>query len=58
MNNEPEKQPATMTEAAKRAKAEYMRAWRKKNPDRVKAYRAKFWNRKGEEMEAAKHGET
>lgn len=39
-----------MSEAARKAKTEYMRQWRKNNPDKVKAHRESYWERKGAEM--------
>lgn len=35
----------------KAARAAYARAWRKKNPDRVKQYNENYWLRKFEKME-------
>ena len=35
-----------MTEAAKAKRAEYLRAWRARNPDKVKAYEEAKWERK------------
>lgn len=35
-----------MTEAALNARREYLRAWRKANPDKVKRYSETFWERK------------
>lgn len=32
------------------ARRAYQRAWRKKNPDRVKAIQARYWEKKAEEM--------
>lgn len=32
-------------EAAKAARREYQRKWRKKNPDKVKAAQEKYWKR-------------
>lgn len=32
-------------EAARRARAQYMREWRAKNKDREKASRERYWNR-------------
>lgn len=34
---------------------EYHREWRKNNPDKIKATTARYWNRKGEELEAMKN---
>lgn len=38
-----------MTEEAKAARKEYLRNWRKNNPDKVKANTARFWERKAAE---------
>lgn len=38
-----------MTEAAKEARRAYQRAWRKRNPEKVKEYNARYWsNQAGE----------
>lgn len=36
---------------AKEAKAAYMRAWRKRNPEKVKAACQRYWAKKAEEAE-------
>lgn len=38
-----------MTEEAKKAKNAYMKQWRKKNPDKVKANTARYWEKKARE---------
>lgn len=38
-----------MEEAAKQAKREYEREWRRKNAERVRAYREKYWMNKAAE---------
>lgn len=43
----------TPEERAKQARREYMRQWRAKNPDKVKAIRERYWLRKAAEIEAA-----
>lgn len=40
-----EKDP-TISEAAKQIRREYARQWRLKNPDKVKANIARYWERK------------
>ena len=35
-----------LTEAVREAKRQYMREWRKKNPERVKANNRRYWERK------------
>lgn len=37
-----------MPEAARKARAEYMREWRRKNPDLVKQQRERYWARRAE----------
>lgn len=34
-----------MTDEAKKAQAAYMRAWRKKNPQKVKDAQARYWEK-------------
>ena len=50
----------TMTPAAKLARAQYMREWRKKNPEKQREYNARKWERKAqriaEERKAAING--
>lgn len=40
-----------MTEAAKNARAEYMRAWRSKNREKCKQYAVNQWERRAARME-------
>lgn len=35
-----------MNKAARDAQNEYIRAWRKKNPEKVKAYMEKYWTKR------------
>ena len=42
-----------MNEEAKKARNEYMRKWREKNKDKVKAITSKYWERKVEKKEHA-----
>ena len=35
-----------MTEEARKARAEYQRAWRKNNPDKEKRYHETYWERR------------
>ncbi len=37
-----------LTESAKAARAKYAREWRKKNPDKVRATNARYWNKKAQ----------
>lgn len=41
------------SERARAAKAAYDRAWRRKNPDKVKMYRERYWEKKAQEMAEA-----
>jgi len=38
-----------LTEEQKEARREYGREWRRKNPDKVRAARVRYWNRRGAE---------
>jgi hypothetical protein len=38
-----------MTEAAAQARREYLRQWKRANPDKVKAHQARYWERKAAE---------
>lgn len=52
---------AALAEMAKReARREYQRTWRRNNPDKVKAQRDRYWEKKGQEYLAslAKEGRT
>ena len=40
-----------LTEAVREAKRQYMREWRKKNPERVKANNRRYWERKAQQMQ-------
>ena len=44
-----------LEEKAREARREYLRLWRKKNPDKVKAYNQAYWERRAE-REAVKNG--
>ena len=44
-----------MTEAAKKARAEYMRAWRSKNREKCKQYAVNQWERRAERMAQEQH---
>ena len=43
-----------LSEAAKEAKRAYFRKWKKANRDKVKAYQARYWEKKAKEQEGAK----
>ncbi|MCD7944221.1 MAG: hypothetical protein LUH43_04960 [Clostridia bacterium] len=42
-----------MTEAAKKARNAYLKKWRKANPDKTKAIRERYWEKRAAELEAA-----
>lgn len=46
--------------AAKEAKREYERQWRKNNPDKVRAKNRRYWEKKGREIlqKATREGQT
>lgn len=39
-----------MTTDAKKARAKYLREWRRKNPEKQKEYDARKWERKAEKL--------
>ena len=39
----------------KKARADYQREWRKKNPEKVKAAQDRYWLRKAQSEEVEKH---
>lgn len=43
-----------LTAEAKAERARYMREWRKKNPEKQREYDAKKWERKGQQIRAAR----
>lgn len=40
-----------MTDKAKAARAAYRREWARKNPDKIKAQQARYWERKAAQMQ-------
>ena len=42
-----------MTEAAKEARRAYKREWNRANPEKVKAYQEKYWNKRAGNGEQA-----
>lgn len=42
-----------MTKSARDAQREYLKQWRKKNPQKVRAYNAAYWERKAKQKEKA-----
>lgn len=50
---------SALTDAAREAQREYMREWRRKNPDRVREKNKRYWERKAaERKEQAVYAET
>ena len=47
-----EGQSPKMTEEARAAAAAYVRAWRRKNPDKIRTYYRKYWEKKAAEWAA------
>lgn len=43
-----------MTEAARQARRNYVNAWKKRNPDKVRAQNERYWERKAK---AAQEGD-
>lgn len=41
---------ARMTDEARKAKAAYMKEWRKRNRDKQKEYACRYWTRKAKEL--------
>lgn len=41
-----------MTEAAKEARRAYQRKWNRENPDKLREYKERYWERKAEQAEA------
>ncbi len=40
------------SESAKKAQAAYLRAWRKKNADKMREYRRRYWEKKAAVIES------
>ena len=47
-----------MSEEARQAKREYERKWRAENQERVKAIRARYWERQAEKARCQEHAEV
>ncbi len=45
----PPEEKTTLSKAAIEARREYQRNWKKKNPDKVKAAQARYWEKKARE---------
>ena len=48
----------TMTAEAKKARAAYMREWRRKNPEKQREYEAKKWERVAEQRRKERAAES
>lgn len=40
-----------MDDQARKAQREYLRAWRKRNPDKVRAANRKYWQRRAQRLQ-------
>ena len=47
-----------MTEQAKEARREYRREWQRNNPDKVRAYNERYWNKRAAAKAAQAAPET
>ena len=47
-----------LSEQAKQARKEYTRAYRQRNPERVRQWARNYWERKGSQIAEASVGET
>lgn len=50
MKYKPTKEQFKMSDEARKARAEYMRQWRKRNPGKQAEYSARYWTRKAKEL--------
>lgn len=46
-----------MTDKAKDARNAYRRKWAKNNPDKLREYQARYWEKKAAEQEAAQEAQ-
>lgn len=42
-----------MTKKAAEARKQYKREWAKRNPEKIREYQERYWNKRAEETEAA-----
>ena len=47
-----------LSEEARKARNEYYREWRKKNPEKVKQAQERYWKKKAKEMQAEAEAES
>lgn len=47
-----------LSQEAREARNAYYRAWRKKNPEKVKQANEKYWKKKAKEMQAEAEAES
>ena len=52
MNQANERYHAQLSEAAKEARRAYAREWRRRNPDKIRAARDRYWEKKAREAKA------
>jgi hypothetical protein len=50
MKDKPTKEQFKMSDEARKAKAEYMKEWRKRNPGKQAEYQERYWLRKAKEL--------
>lgn len=43
-----------LSEEARKARNKYMREWKKKNPDKVRRYNERMWEKKAKQLEEQK----
>ena len=44
----------TLSKEAKKSRAEYMKEWRRKNPEKNKEYQRRYWAKKAKEMDLSR----
>lgn len=47
-----------MTKKAAEARRQYKRAWAKRNPEKIREYQERYWNKRAEETETASQPDT
>jgi hypothetical protein len=52
MNKANERYHAQLSDAAKEARRAYAREWRRRNPDKIRAARDRYWEKKAREAKA------
>ena len=44
----------TISEQGRQARTEYLRQWRRRNPERMRAYQMTYWERRAEKQKSEK----